>query len=102
LTRNYKNAVAKIKEAEIMTREELIAKVKEVIVETLNVEEEDVTLDASFTEDLDADSLELVDLTMAFESELGISIEDEDLESIKIVEDLVDGLAKKLEIEDEE
>ncbi len=85
-----------------MTREELIAKVKEVIVETLNVEEEDVTLDASFTEDLDADSLELVDLTMAFESELGISIEDEDLESIKIVEDLVDGLAKKLEIEDEE
>ena len=85
-----------------MTREELIAKVKEVIVETLHVEEEDVTLDASFTEDLDADSLELVDLTMAFESELGISIEDEDLESIKIVEDLVDGLAKKLEIEDEE
>ncbi|HOO76153.1 MAG TPA: acyl carrier protein, partial [Tepiditoga sp.] len=56
-----------------MTREELFEKVKEIIVEALGVDEEDVTLEASFVDDLDADSLELVDLTMAFESELGVS-----------------------------
>ncbi|KLO24889.1 MULTISPECIES: acyl carrier protein [unclassified Marinitoga] len=84
-----------------MTRDELFEKVKEVIVETLNVEEEEVTLDASFTDDLDADSLELVDLTMAFESELGVTIEDEELENIKTVEDVINSLAEKLKIEEE-
>ncbi|KAF2956517.1 acyl carrier protein [Marinitoga sp. 38H-ov] len=84
-----------------MTRDELFEKVKEIIVDTLNVDEEDVTLDASFTDDLDADSLELVDLTMAFESELGVSIEDEELEKIKTVEDVVDSLAEKLNIDEE-
>ncbi|SHE89087.1 acyl carrier protein [Marinitoga hydrogenitolerans DSM 16785] len=84
-----------------MTRDELFEKVKEIIVETLNVEDEDVTLDASFTDDLDADSLELVDLTMAFESELGVTIEDEELENIKTVEDVVNSLAEKLNIEEE-
>ncbi|WGS64533.1 acyl carrier protein [Marinitoga aeolica] len=84
-----------------MTRDELFEKVKEIIVETLNVEEEDVTLDASFTDDLDADSLELVDLTMAFESELGVTIEDEELENIKTVEDVINSLSEKLNIEEE-
>lgn len=84
-----------------MTRDELFEKVKEIIVETLNVDEEDVTLDASFTDDLDTDSLELVDLTMAFESELGVTIEDEELEKIKTVEDAVSSLAEKLNIEEE-
>ncbi|OQY10262.1 MAG: acyl carrier protein [Marinitoga sp. 4572_148] len=84
-----------------MTRDELFEKVKEIIVETLNVDEEDVTLDASFTDDLDTDSLELVDLTMAFESELGVTIEDEELEKIKTVEDAVNSLAEKLNIEEE-
>ncbi|GAB6189451.1 acyl carrier protein [Marinitoga arctica] len=84
-----------------MTRDELFEKVKEIIVETLNVDEEDVTLDASFTDDLDADSLELVDLTMAFESELGVTIEDEELENIKTVEDVVNSLAEKLNIEED-
>lgn len=85
-----------------MTRDELFERVKEIIVETLNVDEEDVTLEASFTDDFDSDSLELVDLTMAFESEMGITIEDEELENIKTVEDLFEGLAKKLNIDDEE
>ncbi|AEX85090.1 acyl carrier protein [Marinitoga sp. 1135] len=84
-----------------MTRDELFEKVKEIIVETLNVDEEDVTLDASFTDDLDTDSLELVDLTMAFESELGVSIEDEELENIRTVEDVVNSLAEKLNIDEE-
>jgi acyl carrier protein len=63
---------------------------------------EDITIDASFTDDLDADSLELVDLTMAFESELGITIEDEEVESIKTVEDAVNAIADKLNIDDED
>jgi acyl carrier protein len=85
-----------------MTREDLFEKVKEIISETLSVEEEDITIDASFTDDLDADSLELVDLTMAFESELGITIEDEEVESIKTVEDAVNAIADKLNIDDED
>ena len=77
-------------------------KVKEIIVDTLSVDEDDVTVDASFTDDLDADSLELVDLTMAFESEFGITIEDEELEKIQTVEDAVEILANKLNIDDED
>lgn len=85
-----------------MTREDLFEKVKEIISETLSVDEEDITIDSSFTDDLDADSLELVDLTMAFESELGITIEDEEVESIKTVEDAVNAIAGKLDIDDED
>jgi acyl carrier protein len=59
-------------------------------------------LDASFTDDLDADSLELVDLTMAFESEFGVTIEDEELEKIKTVENAVNLLTEKLNIDDED
>ncbi|KUK81293.1 MULTISPECIES: acyl carrier protein [Petrotoga] len=85
-----------------MTKDELFEKVKEIIVDTLSVDEEEVTLDASFTDDLDADSLELVDLTMAFESELGVTIEDEELEKIKTVENAVNLLSEKLNIDDED
>ncbi|MCP5454952.1 MAG: acyl carrier protein [Thermotogae bacterium] len=84
-----------------MTREELFEKVKEIIVEALGVDEEDVTLEASFVDDLDADSLELVDLTMAFESELGVSIEDDEIEEIQTVEDAVEALASKLDIDED-
>ncbi|RAO99626.1 acyl carrier protein [Petrotoga sp. 9PW.55.5.1] len=85
-----------------MTKDELFQKVKEVIVDTLSVDENEVTLDASFTDDLDADSLELVDLTMAFESEFGVTIEDDELEKIKTVEIAVNMLAEKLNIDDED
>ncbi|MDK2906621.1 acyl carrier protein [Petrotoga mexicana DSM 14811] len=85
-----------------MTKDELFEKVKEIIVDTLSVDEDEVTLDASFTDDLDADSLELVDLTMAFESEFGVTIEDEELEKIKTVENAVNLLTEKLNIDDED
>ncbi|HBT51152.1 MULTISPECIES: acyl carrier protein [Petrotoga] len=85
-----------------MTKDELFEKVKEIIVDTLSVDEDEVTLDASFTDDLDADSLELVDLTMAFESEFGVTIEDEELEKIKTVETAVNLLTEKLNIDDED
>jgi acyl carrier protein len=72
-----------------MEREEILEKVKAVIVEQLNVEEDDVVEDAAFVDDLGADSLDIVELVMALEEEFGISIPDEDAEGIKTVGDAV-------------
>ena len=76
-----------------MEREELLEKVKAVIVDQLNVEEDDVVEDASFVDDLGADSLDIVELVMALEEEFGISIPDEEAESIKSVGDAVNYIA---------
>jgi acyl carrier protein len=65
-------------------------KVKSIIVEQLGVDEDEVTLDASFTEDLGADSLDIVELVMAFEEEFGIEITDEEAEKISNVREAVD------------
>ena len=65
-------------------------KVKSIIVEQLGVDEDEVTLDASFTEDLGADSLDIVELVMAFEEEFGIEIPDEEAEKISNVREAVD------------
>jgi acyl carrier protein len=64
-------------------------KVKEIIVEQLGVTPDEVTNEASFVEDLGADSLDTVELVMAFEEEFGIEISDEDAEKIKTVHDAV-------------
>lgn len=80
-----------------MEHEELFAKVKEVIVDQLSVEEDDVSADASFFDDLGADSLDIVELVMALEDSFGISIPDEDAESIKTVGDAVDYIAANME-----
>ena len=64
-------------------------KVKEVIVDKLNVDEEKVTMAATITEDLGADSLDVVDLIMALEEEFDIEIPDEEAENIKTVSDIV-------------
>jgi acyl carrier protein len=68
-----------------MEREEILEKVKSVVVDQLNVEEDEVVDDASFIDDLGADSLGIVELVMALEEEFGISIPDEDAENIKTV-----------------
>jgi acyl carrier protein len=65
------------------------SKVKAIIVDKLGVEESQVTLDASFTADLNADSLDTVELIMEFEKEFGISIPDEDTAQINTVQDVV-------------
>ena len=62
-------------------------KVKSIIAEQLGVETSEVTQSASFTDDLGADSLDIVELVMAFEEEFGIEIPDEDAEKIVKVED---------------
>ena len=63
--------------------------VKEIIVDLLNVDEAKVTLEAKFREDLEADSLDLVELIMAFEDKFGGDISDEDAQNISTVEDVV-------------
>jgi acyl carrier protein len=68
-------------------------KVRKIIVEQLGVEEAEVTPEASITEDLGADSLDQVELVMAFETEFNIDIPDEEAEKIKTVGDAV----KKIE-----
>ena len=65
-------------------------KVKGIIVEQLGVDEEEVTVDALFVDDLGADSLDTVELVMAFEEEFGLEIPDEDAEKITRVREAVD------------
>jgi acyl carrier protein len=65
--------------------EAIIEKVKAIIVEQLGVEEEEVNMDSSFIEDLGADSLDIVELVMAFEEEFDIVIPDENAEKIRTV-----------------
>jgi acyl carrier protein len=65
-------------------------KVKSIIVEQLGVEADQVTPEASFTDDLGADSLDIVELVMAFEEEFDIEIPDEDAEKIGRVKEAVD------------
>ena len=68
---------------------EIESKVKEIIVEKLGVEESEVTPEASFTNDLGADSLDTVELIMEFEKEFGITIPDDQAEKIATVGDAV-------------
>ena len=65
-------------------------RVKKIVVEHLNVDGEKVTDNASFIEDLGADSLDTVELVMAFEEEFGIEIPDEDAEKITRVKEAID------------
>jgi len=71
------------------------AKVKEIIINELGVEPEKVTPEASFVEDLGADSLDTVELVMAFEEEFGIEIPDEDAEQLQTVGDAIRYLKEK-------
>jgi acyl carrier protein len=66
------------------------AKVKDIIINELGVEAEKVTRDASFVEDLGADSLDTVELVMAFEEEFGMEIPDEEAEKLQTVGDAID------------
>lgn len=69
-------------------------RVKKIVVENLEVEADAVKLEASFIDDLGADSLDLVELVMAFEEEFGIEIEDEVQENIRTVGDAVTEIKK--------
>lgn len=70
--------------------------VRRIVLEQLGVDEEEVTSDASFLKDLGADSLDVVELVMAFEEEFGIDVDDEDAERIDTVQDAITYLEKKI------
>ena len=72
------------------------AKVKEIIMDKLGVEESQITPEASFTNDLGADSLDIVELVMGFESAFNVSITDEDAEKITTVGDAIKYIKEKL------
>ena len=73
-----------------MDREEILTKIQEITADRLGVDEADVTPDASFREDLEADSLDLVELIMELEEQFGMEIPDEEAEKITTVEEAVD------------
>lgn len=73
----------------------LSPKIKDIIVEQLGVDPEKVKPEASFIDDLGADSLDIVELVMAMEEEFDLEIPDEDAEKLKTVHDVQDYLAKK-------
>ena len=74
---------------------ETFEKVRDIVVEQLGVEADEVTIDSTFIDDLGADSLDIVELIMAFEEEFGIEIPDEAAEKIKTVQDVVTYIDQK-------
>jgi acyl carrier protein len=72
------------------SRDEVFERIKEVLAERLSVEESDITEEANFQEDLDADSLDLVEMIMELEDQFGIKIPDDDAQKIQTVGQAVD------------
>jgi len=79
-----------VEEPELVTDGTTFERLKKIIVEQLGVDEEEVTTTASFVEDLNADSLDLVELIMSLEEEFGMEISDPDAERIQKVSDAVE------------
>ena len=77
-----------------MSRDEILAQLKPVVAEQLGVDESEVREDASFTEDLNADSLDLVELIMSLEEKFGLQISDEDAEKLTTVGEAVDFISE--------
>jgi len=78
-----------------MSEKSIEEKVKDIIVEQLGVNAEQVTTNASFIEDLGADSLDTVELVMAFEEEFGVEVPDEDAEKLQSLGDVIKYIEEK-------
>ena len=73
-----------------MPSPEMVERLKKIVAEQLGVEESKITPASRFTDDLNADSLDLVEMIMSLEEEFGIEIPDEDAEKIVVVQDAID------------
>lgn len=80
-----------------MTNEQILEKIKEILTDQLGLDEDDITMDANFIDDLNADSLDIVELVMALEQEFDMQIPDEDAERITTVGDAVNYIRSNLE-----
>ena len=80
----------KMERRDSLDREEILNKIQEITADRLGVDESDVTPDASFREDLEADSLDLVELIMELEEQFGMEIPDEEAEKITTVDEAVE------------
>ena len=74
---------------------EIESKIIKIVADQLNVDESEINSDSSFVDDLGADSLDTVELVMAFEEEFGVEIPDEDAEGIQSVQNAIDYIAAK-------
>lgn len=83
-----------------MKMEEVQSKLKEIVMDRLNAEEDQIKPEASFVEDLGADSLDIVELIMGIEEEFGIEIPDEDAEKLTTVGEAMEYVKTKLAVED--
>ena len=83
-----------------MQSEEIMAKLKELVIDRLNVEEEQIKPDASFIEDLGADSLDIVELIIGIEEEFDVEIPDEDAEKLTNVGEALSYVKGKLGVEE--
>lgn len=75
----------------------ILEKAKKIIAEQFNVEEDTISLETSFRDDLNADSLDLVELVMALEDEFGLEIDDENVENIETLGDAIDYIKNELD-----
>ena len=73
------------------------SKVKEIVAEQLGVNADEITLTQTFSRDLGADALDVVELVMAFEEEFDIEIDDDDAEQLRTVQDVIDFVAKRVQ-----
>ena len=79
-----------------MDRAELEGRVRKILADNLSVPEDQITMESRFQEDLDADSLDLVEAVLALEEEFGVTIPEEEMEGVKTVGQAVNVVAQKL------